>query len=138
MSDADDSPDDDTPEFRSPKRCLARSFRLSRDRWKLKASQRRQQIKALQVKARDLEVSRDLWKAKALHLEAQLAERLGVVPPPEEGEPTLGQAPDHGRPADHAPQAAPPGDCQTPPAGTASPHDPQEVPPPKKARRARR
>jgi hypothetical protein len=118
MSDANDSPDDETPEFRSPKRCLARSFRLSRDRWKHKATLRRGQIKTLQVKVRDVEVSRDLWKDKALHLEAQLRELLGVVPPPHDALPALTDLP------------APPPTDQTPP-------DAREDAPPKKARRAR-
>jgi hypothetical protein len=61
-----------TAEFRSPKRALARSFRLSRDRWKEKAGQRRAEIRALKVRLRDLEVSRDLWKQKATHLQSQL------------------------------------------------------------------
>jgi hypothetical protein len=116
MSDADD----DTPEFRSPKRCLARSFRLSRDRWKAKAAQRLQQIKALKVKARDLQASRDLWKAKALHLQDQLAQRLGVVPPPE----------DEASPLDHA------GPTPSPTAPAALPESRADAPP-KKARRAR-
>jgi hypothetical protein len=137
MSDSNDSPED-TPEFRSPKRCLARSFRLSRDRWKLKAAERLARIKALQVKARDLQVSRDLWKQKALHLQAQLDQLRGAVPP-DDGQ-ALDQTPDDGPPAGHTPQAAPPGDCQVPPppAGAAPTHDAQEVPPSKKARRARR
>ena len=59
-------------EFRSPKRALARSFRLSRDRWKAKAVLRRAEIRALEVRLRDLENSRDLWKQKAAHLQAQL------------------------------------------------------------------
>jgi hypothetical protein len=63
---------DPTAEFRSPKRALARSFRLSRDRWKAKAGQRRQEIRALKVRLRDLECSRDLWKQKAAHLQGQL------------------------------------------------------------------
>jgi hypothetical protein len=115
---------DGTPEYASPKRCLARCFRLSRDRWKTKAAQRRQRIKALEVKARDLEVSRDLWKQKALHLQAQLAQLLGVVPPPDEG-PGL----------DHTDQTTPPPADPTP-AAPAIPDAP-EAAPPKKARRAR-
>ena len=31
---------DEAAEYTSPKRCLARSFRLSRDRWKAKAGER--------------------------------------------------------------------------------------------------
>lgn len=60
------------PEFRSPKRALARSFRLSRDRWKAKAGKRRVEIRVLKVRLRDLETSRDLWKQKAAHLQAHL------------------------------------------------------------------
>jgi hypothetical protein len=115
VSNANDSPDN-SPEYVSPKRCLAHSFRLSRDRWKLKATERRQQIKVLKVKLRDLEVSRDLWKQKALHLQAQLAELLGVVPPPD---------------------SVPPADQPVPPGPTAAPPAAHEADPPKKARRAR-
>jgi hypothetical protein len=70
---------DETPEYSSPKRCLARSFRLSRDRWKQKAADRLGQVKALKVKARDLRVSRDLWKQKALHYERILRDK-GLLP----------------------------------------------------------
>jgi hypothetical protein len=125
MSDLDDKPDD-APQYVSPKRCLARSFRLSRDRWKAKATERLRQIKALKVKARDLAVSRHLWKAKALHLQAQLAQLLGDVPPPDQA-PAL----------DHTDQAAQPPPGPTPTAPALHPHAP-EVVPPKKARRARR
>jgi hypothetical protein len=131
MSDVDDSPD--TPEYVSPKRCLARSFRLSRDRWKHKANQRRQQIKALQVKARDLEVSRELWKQKALHLQAQRAELLGFVASQHDEAPALDHA-DPPTPAPAAP-AAPPAPA-APTAGTA--HAAHEADLLKKARRARR
>ena len=131
MSDTDDTADD-TPQYSSPKRCLARSFRLSRDRWKAKATERRQQIKALQVKARDLEVSRDLWKAKALQLQAQLAALLGVLPPRDDDD---GDAPrldladqETSSPADPTPPALP----------AAAPAEGREDGPPKKARRARR
>src|SRR4051794_14068486 len=65
-------PTEPEAEFRSPKRALARSFRLSRDRWKAKAGQRRQEIRGLKVRLRDLETSRDLWKQKAAHLQVQL------------------------------------------------------------------
>lgn len=68
---------EDTPLFRSPKRSLALSFRLSRERWKAKATSRLQQIKAFRVRVRDLQISRDLWKDKALHLQRQLEELQG-------------------------------------------------------------
>jgi hypothetical protein len=76
MPAADAPGPEDTPVFRSPKRTLARAFRLSRDRWKKKATVRREQLKALHIRIRDLEVSRALWKEKALHLQRQLDERL--------------------------------------------------------------
>jgi hypothetical protein len=101
MPDPSPCRDDDAPEFRSPKRALARSFRLSRDRWKDKATRRRQQVKALQVRLRDLEVSRDLWKDKAAHLEAQLQQLRGGAAraadgpagPPDGGPPPPAAAP---------------------------------------------
>jgi hypothetical protein len=89
MPAADSAGPDDAPKFRSPKRALARSFRLSRDRWKNKANQRRQQIKALKIRIRDLEVSRDLWKEKALHLQRQQEELLGVASSLQEEDPTI-------------------------------------------------
>ena len=46
---AEPDPSAATPAFRSPKHALARSFRLSRDRWKKKATERWDQIKALQA-----------------------------------------------------------------------------------------
>jgi hypothetical protein len=72
---------DEAPEYSSPKRCLARSFRISRDRWKQKAADRLGQIKALKIKARDLQTSRDLWKLKALHYEQILRDK-GLLPAP--------------------------------------------------------
>ena len=79
---------DDAPKFRSPKRALARAFRLSRDRWKRKAGERRQQIKTLKVRLRDVEASRDLWKQKALHFQAQLQESRGQPPSEPQDQPT--------------------------------------------------
>ena len=76
---ADEFRPEDAPKFRSPKRALALSFRLSRDRWKAKASRRLQEIKAFRVRVRDLQVSRDLWKEKAQHLERQLQDALGLA-----------------------------------------------------------
>ena len=71
---------------------------------------------------------------KALHLQAQLQELLGVVPPPDDVAQAPAQTPADDPLAAHVPQPAPPGDCRTPSASL----DPQEAPPPKKARRARR
>lgn|SRR5262245_38203819 len=139
MPDSDSDRADDAPDFRSPKRALARAFRLSRDRWKQKAGQRRQQIKTLQVKVRDLQASRDLWKDKALHLQAQLEQLQGPVTPPPDDSPSAGTAQqaaaDH--PSFQAGEDAP-ADGQ-PPAGAAAPAaNATPGPPPKKASRARR
>src|SRR5271168_152184 len=87
MPAANSSGPDDTPKFRSPKRTLAHAFRLSRDRWKKKATERRTQLRALKVRLRDVQTSRLLWKKKALHLQEQLHHRLGghyAEPWPEE------------------------------------------------------
>jgi hypothetical protein len=117
---------DDAPEFRSPKRALARAFRLSRDRWKHKATRRLQQIKAFRVRVRDLEASRDLWKQKALHLQRHLEQATGPDPAPQGPGPA--DAPDP--PGPTAPQG---------PKGPAPAEAPAaEGPVPKKARRARR
>jgi hypothetical protein len=72
MPPEDSSGPEPTPKFRSPKRTLARAFRLSRDRWKVKATRRREELRALKVRLRDVEASRQLWKQKALHLQEQL------------------------------------------------------------------
>ena len=107
---------DEAAEYTSPKRCLARCFRLSRDRWKQKATERLQRIKALKVNARDLRVSRDLWKQKALHY-AQILRGKGLLPA-------------------EALTPAPPPDV---PAGadlpSAPPHQPQATPVSKKKTR---
>ena len=119
MPDSDPSRAEETPEFRSPKRALARSFRLSRDRWKQKATQRREEIKALQIRVRDLETSRDLWKEKALYLQAQLQQLQGLALP-------------------QTSQTDPPDNGQPPPApGSAPSSTTTEAPTPKKAPRAR-
>lgn len=147
MPDADSADADSAPEFRSPKRALARSFRLSRDRWKHKAAQRRQQIKALQIRVRDLETSRDLWKDKALHLTAQLQQLQGVTSPQPDDSVSAqtgqvdpaGSSPVPPSPPTGAGQAEPlPGDplpATSAPAGSSAA---SEGPPPKKAPRARR
>jgi hypothetical protein len=83
----------DTPEFRSPKRALARAFRISREGWKRKAGERRKQIKALQIRVRDLEVSRDLWKEKALHLQGQVEQLLTLASSERDAEPSVSALP---------------------------------------------
>jgi hypothetical protein len=66
-------------EYRSPKRCLAHSFRLSRDRWKAKATDRLAAIHSLRGRIRDLACSRDLWKRKALYYQ-DLLRQAGRLP----------------------------------------------------------
>jgi chromosome segregation ATPase len=51
--------------FADPKRCLAASFRKSRDRWKTKAQKRNKAIKALTIRVRDLEASRQHHREQA-------------------------------------------------------------------------
>jgi hypothetical protein len=85
---------EDAPKYRSPKRALARAFRLSRDLWKTKADQRGKRIKALQIRVRDLAVSRDLWKTKALHLQEQLRHPLALSLGPLADDPPLVAGPD--------------------------------------------
>jgi len=82
MPAADSSGPNDAPKFRSPKRTLAHAFRLSRDRWKKKATERRAQLRAMKVRLRDVQTSRLLWKKKALHLQEQLHHLLGLTAEP--------------------------------------------------------
>lgn len=71
---------DVAPEYDSPKRCLARPFRLSGDRWKAKAAERLAALRAARVRSRDLTISRDLWEQMALRYE-QLLRDEGLLPP---------------------------------------------------------
>ena len=78
-------------EFQTPPRILIPKLVASRDAWKAKATARKAQRKALEIRVRDLETSRDLHRQKAdqlgqrvARLEAQLAaaSRPGPVPAP--------------------------------------------------------
>ena len=60
------------PEFKTPVSRRARLFRKGRDRWKQKALDRQQKIRALEIKIRDLSSSRQNWKQRALEAELQL------------------------------------------------------------------
>jgi hypothetical protein len=128
MPAADSSGPDEAPKFRSPKRTLARAFRLSRDRWKAKATQRREQLRDLKVRLRDVEVSRDLWKQKALYLQEQLDHRSGLSSAPGTEDAAADSAPP-------SVQAAGPqlGSSAAAPAATALP--PTSAEPVKKKRR---
>ena len=59
------------PQFRTPVRILLPKLVKSRDNWKDKCLQRRNQNKTLKIKIRDLSASRDSWRTK---YEALLAE----------------------------------------------------------------
>ena len=58
--------------FNSPNRILARSFRLSRDKWKQKHKEAKAKIKYLEVRSRDLEKSREHWREIAEEHEQEL------------------------------------------------------------------
>src|SRR5215472_14616553 len=67
------------PTFRSPPRILLPKMVASREAWKLKATKRKTQLKAEQIRSRDLSTSRELWKARARAAEQNthaLAEQL--------------------------------------------------------------
>jgi hypothetical protein len=149
---ADTPRPEDTPKFRSPKRSLALAFRLSRDRWKAKATCRLREIKTLRVRVRDLLVSRDLWKAKALYLQEQLQQPDGSIPVPALPPPPAADGTRTGSAADAVAQpaallpttpAADPGPAVLPTAAAADPgpaasyHTVDDAPK-KKRRRARR
>lgn len=56
-------------DLKTPVARLARVFRDARDRWKAKALERQQRLRAAQVRIRDLEHSRAYWKTRALAAE---------------------------------------------------------------------
>jgi len=62
-------------DLKSPASRLARLFRDARDRWKAKALERQQRLRAAQVRIRDLEHSRAYWKTRALAAESQAPTR---------------------------------------------------------------
>ncbi len=77
------------PAFRTPPRILIPKLVRSRDAWKAKATTRKTQRKALEIRVRDLEASRDLHRQRAdqlqervTQLEAQLDELKRPVPAP--------------------------------------------------------
>ena len=65
-------------DLKSPVSRLARLFRDARDRWRAKALERQQRLRAAQVRIRDLEHSRSYWKERALAAEGRaLASGVG-------------------------------------------------------------
>ena len=80
--------------FRTPPRILIPKLVRSRDAWKAKATTRKTQRKALEIRVRDLEVSRDLHRQRAEQLqehvnqlEAQLADAKRPAPAPTDSPP---------------------------------------------------
>ncbi len=65
------------PAFRTPPRILIPKLVRSRDAWKAKATNRKAQRKALEIRVRDLEASRDLHRRRAEQLQERVA-RLEV------------------------------------------------------------
>lgn len=61
-----------TSEFLTPPRILIPKLVRSRDNWKAKASKRKTQCKALQIRVRDLEASRDSQRSRADQLAKQV------------------------------------------------------------------
>jgi len=58
-------------DLKTPMSRLLRVFRDGRARWRAKALERQQRLRAAQVRIRDLEHSRAYWKARALVAEGQ-------------------------------------------------------------------
>jgi chromosome segregation ATPase len=63
--------DEETGQYASPWRVLARFFEKSRDLWKAKYKELQDRIKAIRTEVRDLRRSRDRWRAKAEALEQE-------------------------------------------------------------------
>ena len=61
-------------DLKTPVSRLLRLVGQARDRWKAKALERQQRLRAAQVRIRDLEHSRAYWKARAL----SAASRVGA------------------------------------------------------------
>ena len=62
-------------DLKTPVSRLLRLVGQARDRWKAKALERQQRLRAAQVRIRDLEHSRAYWKARALSAEGQAPAR---------------------------------------------------------------
>jgi chromosome segregation ATPase len=61
-----------TPTFQTPPRILIPKLLRSRDAWKAKATQRKAQRKALQIRVRDLTASRESHRQRADLLQQQV------------------------------------------------------------------
>jgi septal ring factor EnvC (AmiA/AmiB activator) len=63
--------EEETGQYSSPWRVLARFFERSRDLWKAKYKKLQGRIKAIRTEVRDLRRSRDRWRAQAEALEQE-------------------------------------------------------------------
>ena len=71
-----------TAAFQTPPRILIPKLVRSRDAWKAKATERKRQRKALEIRVRDLEASRDRHRQRVAQLQqrlAQLEEQLAAA-----------------------------------------------------------
>jgi hypothetical protein len=73
-------------EFKSPKHKLLRLFSRGRQKWRARAEQHHQALRAARITVRDLRKSREEWKRRyeqerqrRLELEGRLAERAEPV-----------------------------------------------------------
>jgi hypothetical protein len=69
--------------FKSPRHKLLAFFHQSRDQWRTRAKNYRNDLRALQIRVRDLEASRDHWRARYFEERpAPAAAHRGHEPPP--------------------------------------------------------
>ena len=102
-----------TAAFQTPPRILIPKLVRSRDAWKTKATERKRQRKALEIRVRDLDASRDRHRQHAEQLQqrvAQLEEQLAAV-----AQPTCPPAPS----ASPKKSAGPVADTMTAPSSTS-------------------
>ena len=71
-----DSLDSTTPasDFRTPPRILIPKLVISRDKWKVKATDRKRRLPKEKIHSRDLSLSRRQWKDRALAAEREIQE----------------------------------------------------------------
>jgi hypothetical protein len=68
--------DSTTPasDFRTPPRILIPKLVISRDKWKVKATDRKRRLHKEKIHSRDLSLSRQRWKDRALAAELKIQE----------------------------------------------------------------
>jgi hypothetical protein len=79
--------------YQTPPRILIPKLVRSRDAWKAKATQRKAQRKALEIRVRDLEASRDLHRQRAEHLQQRVTQLEEEVAAARRPAPTPGASP---------------------------------------------